>query len=358
MLERTIDFAHGRTIRCLTCRGNSAVTEAWMVKFFDGTAGCPKCAKQFAESQDLIFVSNENEEMQQAESVKTMYWYHTSILKDWLNGEYSPEATLTEPGRRHYELYYNGGVEGWSSQQKSQALHVGTYEAAIENMFRHVRERGAAHNKFYLYRVVLRRDCKILDSVHPEPPSSWGSAKAGAILNDDLDVYRYENNHEDRSSISLALNRHAIAKVQMVPIPIRSIENFECFDERVKRLEKAERTKIDSQQTPQTLQERVSKKLTGHQVEDTIVKSSVNRLSEELKKVKIELAEGLPQSIASDFRCLPVTAQTREEIRPAIEELSGFRALLVDPSSVLRELDKQPWRQVSPTTYNSRRLAR
>ncbi|SDR20768.1 hypothetical protein SAMN04489765_3838 [Tsukamurella pulmonis] len=41
-------------------------------------------------------------------------------------------------------------VKEWSARQQAKALHVGTYEAAVENMLRRMRNQNDLASQFYL----------------------------------------------------------------------------------------------------------------------------------------------------------------------------------------------------------------
>src|SRR5699024_11868511 len=47
-------------------------------------------------------------------------------------------------------------VTAWAARQRAKALHVGTYEAAVHNMLRRMRDQADRGNQFYLYRVHLK----------------------------------------------------------------------------------------------------------------------------------------------------------------------------------------------------------
>jgi hypothetical protein len=55
---------------------------------------------------------------------------------------------------------------GWREDQlkrhqkkwENQAIHLGTYEAAIDSMLRRMRNQGDQDSVFYLHRVRLRSD--------------------------------------------------------------------------------------------------------------------------------------------------------------------------------------------------------
>ena len=103
---------------------------------------------------------------------------------------------------------------------KAKALHVGTYEAAVENMLRRMDDQSDAASQFYLHRVQLRTDCAIEPGIHKEPTDWMGDAHLEGKCGPGVNVLRYVNVHEDQSSVSLAIEISAVWRVQSIPIPL------------------------------------------------------------------------------------------------------------------------------------------
>jgi hypothetical protein len=114
----------------------------------------------------------------------------------------------------------SGAVERWAARQKSKALHLGTYEAAIENMFRRMRDQGDDDTQFYLYRAQLTSECVIEPGVHAEPTNWLGDAQLAEVCAPHVQAFRYVNVHEEPSSVSLAIDLSAIHAVQGIAIPL------------------------------------------------------------------------------------------------------------------------------------------
>lgn len=132
-----------------------------------------------------------------------------------------------------------GAVARWANAQKTKALHLGTYEAAIENMLRRMRSQGDASDQFYRYRVLLRGDCEIEPGVSKEPTNFVGDAHLADYCAPGVNVLRYVNVHEDPSSVSLAIDSSAIESVQRIPIPLPLDQRDARVAAAVSRLEHA-----------------------------------------------------------------------------------------------------------------------
>ncbi|MEU2142075.1 hypothetical protein [Nocardia rhamnosiphila] len=101
--------------------------------------------------------------------MRGLYWYHSSTHAVWPDRDFDPAAQLTDETKRRMESQTGpGAVERWAARQKSKALHVGTYEAAIESMLRRMDNQSDAASQFYLHRVQLRSDCAIEPGIHIE----------------------------------------------------------------------------------------------------------------------------------------------------------------------------------------------
>jgi len=111
-------------------------------------------------------------------------------------------------------------LERWTEHQRTKALHVGTYEAAIKNMLRRMRNQNGSGEQFYLYSARLNRDAMVEPGLHPEPTDFVGDVHLGEVCTPGFDTFRYVNTHEDPSSVSLAITMDAIEAVQGVPVPL------------------------------------------------------------------------------------------------------------------------------------------
>ena len=107
-------------------------------------------------------------------------------------------------------------------------LHIGTYESAIENMFRRMRDQDGSAEQFYLYRVRLSPDCVIEAGVHQEPTDFVGDARLADVCGPGVNTFRYVNTHEDPSSVSLANEVDAIHAVQriLIPLPVQATDSW------------------------------------------------------------------------------------------------------------------------------------
>ncbi|MEU6485819.1 hypothetical protein [Streptomyces sp. NPDC046887] len=169
--------------------------------------------------------------------VARFFWYHTSTQPDWPTRNFDPAAVLTSEIR----MMMGGSerVAEWAARQRAKALHIGTYEAAVHNMFRRIRDQADRGKHFYLYRVHLSPSVVVREGWLIDPSDFVGDVVLDEVCPPGVDVARYLNYHEDPGGLSLALGRGAIAGVQQVPVPLQDACDADWVREAVAALETA-----------------------------------------------------------------------------------------------------------------------
>ncbi|MBN7300821.1 hypothetical protein IUQ79_02840 [Mycobacteroides abscessus subsp. bolletii] len=153
------------------------------------------------------------------ESVSQLAWYHTSTYPDWPSPRYLHETRhRLESLRRPTFQYFDSMLHN----ELSKALHVGTYESAIENMLRRMRNQSDASSHFYLHRVALRIASSELGSLRNENAEKVSRLLVHDLTARRLTALRYVNVYESPGSISLAIDPIVIEYVQSIPIPVRA----------------------------------------------------------------------------------------------------------------------------------------
>ncbi len=126
--------------------------------------------------------------------IERLVWYHTSTRADWPPTDESPKA---------------------------RATHLGTFESAIENMFRRMRNQSDSDSQFYLHRVRIGCRPAEVSPLGEEPTDFMGNVWLSALYEAGHRVVRYVNVHEHPGSISLAVVPSVITHVQTLAVPLR-----------------------------------------------------------------------------------------------------------------------------------------
>lgn len=217
-MERWIDFSRDRRMLCGICGDQWVVDLGWTERWEQGREKCPGCGTN-CESEDSPHVTvDPGDPVLDDDLVARFFWYHSSTQPDWPARDFDPAAVLTPETRRMM-----GGeqrVAAWAASQHSKALHVGTYEAAVHNMLRRMRDQADRGSQFYLYRVRLKSSLAVREGWLVDPSNFVGDVMLKEVCPPGVDVARYLNYHEDPGGLSLALGRDAITSVQRVAIPL------------------------------------------------------------------------------------------------------------------------------------------
>ena len=147
-------------------------------------------------------------------------WYHTSTDPGWPCSSHPMPPKVAALVAR---IMSGDVVDSIWERYQTRALHLGTYEAAIESMLRRMCDQDDGGAQWYLYRVALRRgDMTIEPGWRDE-----NTAEAAQITQADLGnsgAIRYLNVHESPGSVSVAARRESIAAVQSVALPVQALK--------------------------------------------------------------------------------------------------------------------------------------
>ncbi len=216
-MERRIDFSRDRSMLCGACGHRWRVELDWIDRWEQAKEACPGCGLT-CEHEDSPRVTIDPDDLAlDNDKVAHMFWYHTSTQPDWPTRDWDPAAVLTPETRMRM-----GGeqrVAEWAARQRAKALHVGTYEAAVHNMLRRIRDQADQRSQFYLYRVRLKPSAIVREGWLIDPSNFIGDVVLDEVCPPGIDVARYLNYHEDPGGLSLALGRDAIANVQRTAVP-------------------------------------------------------------------------------------------------------------------------------------------
>lgn len=217
-MERPIDFWPDRHMLCGNCGDPIVVDLDWIELWECGKEGCPRCGLTCEHENAARVTVDPDDPALEDDHVASFFWYHTSTAPDWPVQDFDPTADLTAEDRR--KMGGDVGIASVAAVYRAKALHVGTYAAAVHNMFRRMGDQADRDNQFYLYRVHLRPDVVVKKDWVPDPSDWLDTVVLEDVCPPGIDVTRYLNYHEDPGGLSLVLGRNEIASVQQVAIPL------------------------------------------------------------------------------------------------------------------------------------------
>lgn len=328
-----MDFGRLRGMQCHSCGHEWRVDAEWLERFDQGKETCQSCGTDCHGEDRPDFWALDDAALGEGARVRELYWYHSSTHANWPNLDLDPTATLTEVTKRRFETLGTDGhaLDRWAAREKTRAIHLGTYEAAIENMLRRMSDQDGSGSQYYLYRVRLSAQAVVDPGVHPEPTDFVGNVQLEDVA-PGVDVLRYVNTHEDPSSISLAVSHRSIGSVQGIPIPPLVDQTTPWVRAATTRLREAASR---PPRQPQTQLERMRRRMPS-------------AVSEELRELEREVASTLPLGLRDRFS-VGSNEDDNTSVDPAAlaAKLAGLAQLVLDPSAIFSALDDEPCRTVS-----------
>ncbi len=219
LIERLEGFSYGYRMRC-EC-GESVEVSAqtyFREQVKEARVPCGHCCGSVHFGPAMAMLRDEHDRALDNAVVSEFAWYHTSTWADWPSDNFVVEAKLDAP--RAAQDY---GIDpvSYVKHVATKALHVGTYEAAIENMLRRMDDEGDGDKQFYLYRVELTVEPSRINVGYRDENAEEAALVTLADLDAaNVDVLRYLNVHEAVGSLSLAIRPTCIAGVQRLAIPV------------------------------------------------------------------------------------------------------------------------------------------
>lgn len=218
LIEQPGSFNYDYQMRCPN--GHSSEVPSYLFQtqriIEDGVVPCGTCDESIAVMNENIAVRNPDDPALDRTQISNLAWYHTSTHRNWPPPGYAAIianrlrwAAATMPADVFADMVY---------REQTKALHLGTYESAIENMHRRMRNQDDADSQFYLHRVSVNltdgdASAELRHESHEEA-SQLTLADLGTLR-----AVRYLNLEESPGSISLAITPSAIATIQTLPLP-------------------------------------------------------------------------------------------------------------------------------------------
>lgn len=187
---------------------------------------CEGCGTEVDVTEVRPVLRSLNDIALQDDCVGRMYWYHSSPYENWPDAE----AYAAEFEARIAKVPARGPFtpQQLLEQHTSRAVHVGTYEAAIENMLRRLHDQDRHDGspiRYWLHRVQIHLNPGDLAPDVGEELADWMGNVPLSMLHErgGARAVRYVNTNEADGSISVAIDPAVIATVATIEIPVESV---------------------------------------------------------------------------------------------------------------------------------------
>lgn len=215
-------FNYGYRMRCDCGWAVSITGETYAREVSnDARVPCHHCGGSVHFGPAVALIRDEDDPTLDNDAVNRFAWYHTSTRPDWPSADHRVEA---EAAARQAAEHFCLDAEYMVKLATTRALHLGTYEAAVENMLRRMHDQDGADKQFYLYCVRLQLDPERINEGYRDENAEEASQLTLSDLDAaDVDAVRYLNVWEAAGSLSLAVRPECIAAVQRLPIPLEDL---------------------------------------------------------------------------------------------------------------------------------------
>ncbi|WP_280215125.1 hypothetical protein [Nocardia cyriacigeorgica] len=221
LIDRFCGFEYGYRMSC-ECGTTVSLSAQDYWEQSLGSRWCGDCKDNVNYGPYTVLLRDPNDALLSNDAVSCYAWYHTSKYRDWPE----PNEFLAEREKLLAEHPMREAVDldAIAELGATKALHVGTYEAAIENMLRRMRDQTEVGVTFYLHRVELGIGPDDLNKGYLDENDDAVSQVAVSRLEDQgLMALRYLNVRESMGSLSLAIRPAAIATVQTLELPVPAL---------------------------------------------------------------------------------------------------------------------------------------
>lgn len=356
LTERSDGFNYEYRMRC-TCGETSALSaEDYFAEARSARMDCAHCDREIHFGPAVAALRNETDPALEDDLVSTFAWYHTSTSPDWPSPNY---AAQFDDQLKWVERDFGISRDSYLAQQTSKALHVGTYETAIENMLRRMDNQDDGSKQFYLYRVALRLAPGRINPGYRDENHAVASDISVAEINEaGFDGVRYLNVHEAMGTLSLAVVPSTIAAVQCIPIPaVRAIDDDRSASVRaaIDSVRNTTRKLRAAETVLSSIEPHVRRMMAlGMRPDPDGAAQRIGKLEQKYYRSWHDLEEHLASAylphvspvIRRDFNDA-IAAWREDTVEAFVERYRSLASLLERPSEVIAAASTQTWRFVA-----------
>jgi hypothetical protein len=219
LIERSVSFRYGYNMTCEHCDGITPLTaDTYHRERHHARIKCAHCPADIHYGPYAMTLRDADDPVLNDETALRAAWYHTSTAPGWP----TRNRPLTPEQAEFISRVTSDDVaDSIRQRHENQALHLGTYEAAIESMLRKMRDEDAGGAQFWLYRVALRDGTMIKPGYRNETFEDISQITQEEL--GDWGAIRYLNTWESPGSISLAVRPQSLAAVHGIPLPVQAL---------------------------------------------------------------------------------------------------------------------------------------
>lgn len=352
LIERPVSFRYGYRVKCEHCGSVTPLSAStyYREQRHSACIKCSHCQGDIYYGPYAMALRDAGDQALDDQVAPGTAWYHTSTVPCW-----PPSGRPMTPAEVAFlrRGTSDGVAERVRERHENQALHLGTYEAAIESMLRKMRDQDMADERFWLYRVALRRKVTIERGYRNETIEEIAQITQAEL--GDSSAIRYLNTWESPGSISLAVHPRSLEAVQGIPLPVQALgagaaPSLVRRAARIRhRISQIEAARQDEPDQLEKLRQRQAARL-GVSLEREPTPEQHRLLEEICKLIRCEYLPGVSLTVRERFSdAMSAWGQAKEPPPgdvPFMERFAAMAAVLTRPGDIHRALDAETPRQL------------
>jgi hypothetical protein len=232
-----VGFSYSFWFKCTQCDSRVEVDSELYELQSTGRAGYSMCTPCGAELDirrpHVRALRNPEDVAKNNDSVGHLVWYHSSRYESWPDLE-AYTADVAAEARQTAEKFDMFDADRRIATKLSLAVHLGTYEAAIENILRRLGDQDHANlfeTRYWLHRVEIKLGP---NDLHPDVVDEFciyfGDVELEQVQALGARAVRYVNCHEAIGSVSLAIDPAVVGAVSTIALPVTEAALAETAD--------------------------------------------------------------------------------------------------------------------------------
>jgi hypothetical protein len=352
LIERPVSFRYRYNMKCEHCSGITPLSAStyYREQCHSARMKCAHCPYDIHYGPLAMALRDTADPVLDDQLALCTAWYHTSTDSCWpARGRKMAAAEIAFLRR----TVLDHAAEHVRDRHENQALHLGTYEAAIESMLRKMRDEDMADERFFLYRVALRRDVTIEPGYRNETREEISQVTQAELGGSG--AVRYLNSWESPGSISLAVHPRSLAAVQGIALPVEAlaadaaptlVRKTARIRDRISQIEVARQDEPDNLEK---LRQHRTARLGGALEREPTPEQ--HRLLEEIYKlIRCEYLPEISLTVRERFSdAMSAWGQAQKPLTgdvPFMERFAAMAAVLTRPGDIHRALDAETSRQL------------
>lgn len=222
-----VGFSYSFWFKCSACLSRVEVDAQLYERQSTQQAGysmCNKCGTELDIRRPHVRALRDPDDVAaQTDQVERLFWYHSSRYESWPNLDAYANDVAAE-AKRTAERFPMFDADRRVATKLALAVHLGTYEAAIENILRRLADQDHAdlfEARYWLHRVEITL---APNDLHPdvvdEFRTHFGDVELEQLKELDARAVRYVNAHEGIGSASLAIDPSLVGAVSSIALPV------------------------------------------------------------------------------------------------------------------------------------------